>query len=63
MHEGTKLHERTKMHEDFFAQRVKIARLSVLHGDNYAQNTTNVKYLSTLFLRLFSRIIFKLCLT
>ena len=55
MHEGTKLHEGTEMHEDNFAQRVKIARLSVLHGgsnlhgDNVAQNTTNLKYLSKNF--------------
>ena len=43
MHEGTKLHEGTKMHKDYLAQRVKTARLSVLHagsilhGDNFAQ--------------------------
>ena len=55
MHEGTKLNEATKMQKNFFAQRVKIARLSVLHGesklhgDNFAQNTTNLKYLSKNF--------------
>ena len=49
------MHEGTKLHEDYFAQRVKIARLSVLHGgsklhgDNFAQNTTNLKYLSKNF--------------
>ena len=46
MHEGTKLHEGTKIHKDYFAQRVKIAGLSVLHGDNFAQNNTNLKWLS-----------------
>ena len=56
MHEDTKLHEGTKMHEDYFAQRVKIARLSELHGesklhgDNFAQSTTNLKYLSKNFI-------------
>ena len=55
MHEGTKFDEGTNMHKDYFAQRVKIARLSVLHewsklhGDNFAQNTTNLKYLSKNF--------------
>ena len=40
------------MHKDYFAQRVKIARLSVLHGgsilhgDNFVQNNTNLKQLS-----------------
>ena len=45
LHKGTKLHEGTKMHKDYFAQRVKIARLSV-HRENFAQNNTNLKYLS-----------------
>ena len=55
MHEGTKLNEATKMQKNFFAQRVKIARLSVLHGESilhgdiFVQNNTNLKYLSKSF--------------
>ena len=46
LHECTKLHEGTKLHKDYFATRVKLARLSVLHGDNFAQNNTNLKQLN-----------------
>ena len=43
------------MHKEYFAQRVKFARLSVLHGgsilhgENFAQNNTNLKQLSKNF--------------
>ena len=46
---GHKLHEETKLHKDYFALRVKFARLSVfnggsiLQGDSFAQNNTNLK--------------------
>ena len=69
MHEGTKLNEGTKMHKEYFAQRVKIARRSILHGgsnlygDNFARNTTHLKYLSNNFkecLLIIKKIIFKI---
>ena len=37
----TIMHEGTKMHEDNFARADNFSRVTILHGDNFAQNNTN----------------------